>query len=127
MWPILGSGRSMCPLWITCQGAEVWGARLQKNTPTDRITICWCFSSFIGHKHKDIYKGEKSITLETIRKTKNDYEINLISENIPHQACVLGLVVRYLLASKQLIRRMRGMDQLFTMTLSRPVVLVKLV
>lgn len=84
LWSMLGSGRSVCPLWTACQGAEVWGARPQKSTPTVRTTISWYFSSFIGHDHKEIRKGEKSITLGTISQPKKEYEIRLISENILH-------------------------------------------
>lgn len=84
LWPMLGSGHSVCPLWTACQGAEVWGARPQKSTPTVRTTISWYFSSFIGHDHKEIRKGEKSITLGTISQPKKEYEIHLISENILH-------------------------------------------
>lgn len=78
LWPMLGSGRSVC------QGAEVWGARPQKSTPTVRTTISWYFSSFTGHDHKEIRKGEKSITLGTTSQPKKEYEIRSISENILH-------------------------------------------
>lgn len=108
------------------KGAEVWGARPQKNTLTDKTAISWYFSSRIGHEHKEICRG-KSITLGTVNKTEKDYEISMISDNILYRMCVLGLVERCQLASRQLICKMRSMDQLFPKTLSRPDVLIKMV
>lgn len=65
--------------------------------------------------------------METISSTKKECEIDFISESGLHQVGVLGLVKRYRPASTQLTCRMRGTDQLFPKTLSRPVVLVRLV